>query len=293
MLSNQQLLFICILVFLLIGFFAGQFLKRLFFNHKYLSVIAKSFYNYFYSIEKISHLRTNNWGFVPVDEEIINYYHPDLQSGMQLYQELVKNHNGYVITSNCSIAEIGCGKGAGAEFLINKFKPKKYIGVDYSDVAINFCKENYNRLSNAEFICGDAHALPIASQSADIVVNVESSHIYKDVNKFFKEVFRILKPGGRFLLTDFRVIKHHPIGILESLINECGFLITEKRIITSHIYESCLIASERREELVKHASPWFLKRFFYHYAVLKGTKKFEKLGNGEIVYFMFHLQKAD
>lgn len=293
MLFNQPLLLICLMGLLFISLFAMQFLKGLFFNHRHLSLIAKSFYNYFYSIEKINHLRTNNWGFVPIDDEIMNYYHPDLQSGMQLYQELVKNSVGYVIDSKCSIAEIGCGKGAGAEFLINKFNPEKYIGVDYSDVAINFCKANYGYLTNAEFICADAHALPIASQSVDVVVNVESSHIYKDVYKFFKEVFRILKPGGRFLLTDFRVIKHYPISRLESLINECGFSITDNRIITSHIYESCLVASKRREELVNHASPWFLKRFFYHYAVLQGTKKFDKLGNGEIVYFMYHLQKIN
>lgn len=290
MTSHQQLQLIYILCFLLAFFLIVEFLKRILFNHKRLALIAKSFYNYFYSIEKISQLRTNNWGFVPIDEEIANYS-PDLQSGLQLYKELVKNHNGYVIPENSSIAEIGCGKGAGAEFLVAKFKPRAYVGLDYSSVAIKYCEGNYHHLLATQFICGDAHAMPLPSLSFDIVVNVESSHIYKEPVKFFEEVYRILKPGGKFLLTDFRVVKHFPINVLEETIQRCGFSIVEKKIITPHIYESCMKDSQKRRELVNHASPWLLKRFFYHYAVLEGTKKFKKLGNGQIVYFIYQLQK--
>ncbi len=272
-------------------FLIVEFLKRILFNHKHLALIAKSFYNYFYSIKKISKLRTNNWGFVPIDEEIANYS-PDLQSGLQLYKELVKNHAGYVIPENSSIAEIGCGKGAGAEFLVTKFKPKQYVGLDYSSVAIKYCEGNYHHLPATKFICGDAHEMPLLPFSFDIVVNVESSHIYKEPVKFFEEVYRILKPGGKFLLTDFRVIKHFPIDALEETVKRCGFSIVEKRIITPHIYESCMKDSQKRRELVNHASPWLLKRFFYHYAVIEGTKKFKKLGDGQIVYFLYQLQKS-
>lgn len=291
MTAHQQFLLIYIVSLLTLLYFLKKIVISLFFNHKRLALIAKGFYNYFYSIEKISHLRTNNWGYVPVDKEIENYYPRDLQCGMQLYKELVTNQNGYIIHNSYSVAEIGCGKGAGAEFLITKFNPKKYIGIDYSQVAINFCISTYDHLKNANFICADAHILPIESNSVDIVINVESSHIYRDVGKFFKEVHRILKKDGKFLLTDFRVIKNIPIDILESIIYESGFSIAEKRIITQQIYKSCALASKRRKELVKAASPWLLKKFFYHYAVIEGTKKFKKLGNGEIVYFLYHLEK--
>jgi hypothetical protein len=103
MTSYQQLQLFYFLCFLLAFFLIVEFLKRVLFNHKRLAIVAKSFYNYFYSIEKISHLRTNNWGFAPIDEEIAKYS-ADLQSGLQLYKELVKNHNGYVIPENSQIA---------------------------------------------------------------------------------------------------------------------------------------------------------------------------------------------
>ncbi|MEO8399550.1 MAG: class I SAM-dependent methyltransferase [Ignavibacteriaceae bacterium] len=264
--------------------------KNVWFNHKRLSVIGKFFYNYYYSIEKINHLRTNNFGYAPVDHEVSGY-EPDLQYGIQLYKETVTNHNGYLINENCIIVEIGCGKGAGSEFLIKKFKPKKYIGVDYSKVAIDFCKNLYSAFENAEFICGDAHMLPLTTASADVVVNIESSHIYKDLTQFLSEVNRVLKAHGKFLFTDYRYIKYFSIDSIEREIDNAGFSIIEKKIITPQIYKACILASERRAEIVEEASPWYLKKFFYHYAILKGTKKFIKLGNGEIIYFLYHLAK--
>jgi ubiquinone/menaquinone biosynthesis C-methylase UbiE len=287
--SLQPLLLI-ILFFLLVIIFLKQILKHLLFNHKHLALIARRFYNYYYSIEKIDRLISNNWGYAPVDDEM-SKYDADLRYAMQLYKELVSSSNGYRINPDCVIAEIGSGKGAGCQFLTTKFKPKKYIGVDYSSVAIDFCNRHYNNLEKVEFICADAHNLPIEKQSVDVVINVESSHIYKDVGRFLKEVYRILKKDGKFLFTDFRHIKNSPVHSLEMLILESGFSIEEKRIISPHIYDSCVIASERRKQIINYASPWYLKKFFYHYAVLNGTTKLKKLGNGEIVYFMYHLKK--
>jgi ubiquinone/menaquinone biosynthesis C-methylase UbiE len=279
-----------LIIVIIVSYLLKQLLTKLLFDHKSLSLFGKPFYNYYYSIKKIRQLRTNNWGFVPIDDEIANYS-ADLQCGMQLYKELVKAKNGYIIHDLCSIAEIGCGKGAGAEFLVTKFKPQQYLGIDYSAVAIKFCNENYSQLSNVKFICADAHELPIETRSLDYVINVESSHIYKDIGKCFREVYRVLKEGGKFLVTDFRVVRNSSINEIENLIKDSGFSILEKKIITPHIYESCILASKRREELVNEAIPWLFKSFFYHYAVLNGTEKFKKLGNGEIVYFLYQLER--
>lgn len=277
-----------ILTFVILLIYASA--KRMFFNHQWLSMVAKRFYNYFYSIKGIKHLRVNNYGYAPVDDEIAKY-EPDLQYGMQLYKEVVKNHSGYMINENCSIVEVGCGKGAGAEYMINKFKPEKYIGIDYSKKAIDFCRETYRQIKNADFVQGDAHAIPVQDYSADIVLNVESSHIYKDQNKFFKEVYRVLKPEGKFLLTDYRYTKKISVASFEKQISDCGFFILDKKIITPQIHKACLLASERRKKIIEGASAWYMKKYFGHYAALKGTRKLTQFGNGEIVYFIYHLEK--
>ena len=118
------------------------------------------------------------------------------------------------------------------------------MGIDYSKRAINYCNDTYTYLKNVNFIWADAQQLPIQDQSVDFVINVESSHIYKDVNKFFKEVFRVLKNDGKFLFTDFRYIKNIPINFLENAIIDSGFSIVNKKIITPQIYESCFHTSK-------------------------------------------------
>ena len=263
--------------------------KKLLSNHIFFALICRKFYNYYYSIIQLEHLRTNNFGYSPVDEEIIKYG-PDLQYGIQLYKELVKNHSGYLINEKNSLVEIGCGKGAGAEYLIKKFMPQKYTGVDFSEKAIDFCTNYYKQVKNVHFVCADAHQLPLVENSADVVLNVESSHLYKNQEKFFNEVYRILKPSGKFLFTDYRCVKNCPIDDLEKYITGSGFSITEKRIITPQIQNACMLASERRQKLVE-ARPWYLRKYFRHYAILNGSKKSRMLANGEIIYFIYHLEK--
>ena len=265
-------------------------IKKLLSDHRFFAIVSKKFYNYFYSIRKIQHLRANNFGYAPIDEDIA-VYDPDHQYGIQLYKELVKNHNGFLINENSSVAEVGCGKGAGAEYLIKKLEPKKYTGIDYSEKAIDFCANTYRHIKNAEFVCADALELPFSDNSFDVVLNVESSHLYKDLKKFFAEVHRILKPNGKFLFTDFRYVKNYSIDALEEQIAESGFSATEKRIITPMVLNSCRLASDRREKLVQEVIPRYLQRYFRHYAIINGTKKFIMLGNGEIIYFMYHLEK--
>ncbi len=264
--------------------------KKLLYDHRLLAFVAKHFYNYFHSVKEIKHLSVSNYGYAPVDKEIAAY-HPDLQPGIQLYKELVKNHNGFLISENYSVVEVGCGKGAGAEFLIKKFKPGKFTGIDYSEKAISFCNDNYRQIENADFICADAHRLPVGEQSADVVINVESSHIYKSMDKFLKEVYRVLKPDGKFLIADYRYIRNIPIHLFEKKIADCGFSIADKRIITPQVKEACTRASHRREKIIEEDCPWYLKKYFRNYAILNGTRRSKMLSNGEIVYFIYHLEK--
>lgn len=46
--------------------------------------------------------------------------------------------------------------------------------------------------------------MPFSSQSFDIILNVESSHLYTNINEFLNEVYRVLKPNGYFCWSDLR-----------------------------------------------------------------------------------------
>ena len=264
--------------------------KKFLFNHRLLAYFGKYFYNYYHSVKKVRHLRVSNYGYAPLDEEIFQL-DPNHQHGLQLYKELVKNQKGFLIPEHSRVVEVGCGKGGGAEYLINRFNPGKFTGIDYSEKAIAFCNEQYTHIKNADFICADAHHLPIPGNSVEVVINVESSHIYKDIDRFLLEIHRILKPGGKFLLTDYRIVKNYPIEMLENKITSSGFKISEKRIITPQVLEACMQDSERRKQIIDQHCPWYLKKYLRHFAILKGTKKSVMLANGEIVYFIYHLEK--
>ena len=56
----------------------------------------------------------------------------------------------------------------------------------------------------ARAVRADLLLLPFPDASFDVVINVESSHCYGHVDRFFAEVARVLRPGGWFLYTDFR-----------------------------------------------------------------------------------------
>lgn len=46
--------------------------------------------------------------------------------------------------------------------------------------------------------------MPFSENTIDIILNVESSHLYNDINRFLKEVMRVLKPGGYLCWADLR-----------------------------------------------------------------------------------------
>ena len=266
------------------------FFKRMLSDIDFFTNFSRPFYDFFYTRKNIAHLRTNNFGYAPIDEEIA-CYEPDLRYGLQLYKEMAKDNAGYLISKEDIVAEISCGKGAGAEYLVKKYMPYRYTGVDFSGKAIGFCNNYYRSIKNLEFIRADCLHLPFADQSLNIVINVEASHLYRDTPKFFAEVHRVLKENGRFLFADYRCVGRCPIEKLEQEITAGGLLITRKQVVTSHILAACKQASQRRKELVKQAVPRFLHKYFRHYAVLEGSKKFNMMKNGEIIYMMYHIIK--
>ena len=264
-------------------------LRRFLFNHKNLVFVAKIFYNHYYAMKR-NHLRVNNYGYAPIDEDISRYA-PIAQCGMQLYNEAAKNQSGYLNIDNRIIVEVGCGRGGGGKFLLDKFNPEKYIGVDFSKRAIEQCSRDFNQMKSASFICGDAHDIPLDNNTADVVINIESSHIYKNQTGFFKEAHRILKANGTFILSDFRYIKNSSLEAIEESIRFCGFKISQKRIITQQVYQACIHLSELRKELINKLYPWYLKKVMGHYAALAGTRKSVMFNNGDIVYFIYHFEK--
>lgn len=101
-----------------------------------------------------------------------------------------------------NVLEVGCGMGEGLNFLARLVDPARAVGLDISAAAIRRANAILARGDRLSYVEGDAERLPFDDGEFDLVINVESSHNYPDVERFFHEVARVLKPGGHFSLID-------------------------------------------------------------------------------------------
>src|SRR5207247_4602027 len=134
------------------------------------------------------------------------------------------------------VLDVGCGRG-GTVYVIHKFFAAKHItGIDLSSTAISFCK-NTHRYAQVSFLEADAEALPFKEDSFEVVTNVESSHSYPNIERFYSGVFHVLTANGYFLYTDVLPIERMKqcVACLEGI----GFVLEREQDITANVLLSC------------------------------------------------------
>lgn len=107
-----------------------------------------------------------------------------------------------------TVVDIGCGAGMDLLLAARAVGPTgRAIGVDMTEAMADRARAGARaiRLTNVEIRLGDALSLPIESESVDAVISNGVLNLTPDKQQAFGEVFRILKPGGRFLYGDIVV----------------------------------------------------------------------------------------
>jgi len=99
------------------------------------------------------------------------------------------------------VLDVGCGRGGPAAYIARHLEPLAVTALDASSDEVRLCRERHSH-PGLEFVHGDAQHLPMPDASIDVVVNVESSHCYPDMSRFFSEVARVLRPDGAFCYSD-------------------------------------------------------------------------------------------
>jgi len=113
------------------------------------------------------------------------------------------------------------GSGAGNDIFIARNQvgeAGKVIGVDFTEAMIEKANENKNKLGfeNVAFILGDIEELPVDSETVDVVISNCVMNLVPDKNKAYQEVFRVLKSGGHFSISDVVLNSDLPKGILKA-----------------------------------------------------------------------------
>lgn len=102
---------------------------------------------------------------------------------------------------------IDLGSGAGNDAFVARRmtgEKGKVIGIDFTDEMISRAKENAKKLnlSNVEFRAGDIEDMPVTSNAADVIISNCVLNLVPNKHKVFSEIYRVLKPGGHFSISD-------------------------------------------------------------------------------------------
>jgi len=119
-----------------------------------------------------------------------------------------------------TVLDLGSGAGLDCFLAANKVgKNGRVIGVDMTPEMIDKARENVRKgnYENVEFRLGEIENLPVADNSVDVVISNCVINLSPDKRRVFNEAFRVLKPGGRLMVSDIVLLRELPDFIKGSI----------------------------------------------------------------------------
>jgi SAM-dependent methyltransferase len=231
-------------------------------------------------------LRFMNYGYAPLDdmEPIVDDTAHDEPYGAALYHVAVSHTQ----VKGARILEVSSGRGGGAAYIAQTFTPREYVGLDVSNQNVEACSKVYADIDNLRFVEGTAEALPFADASFDAVVNVEASRAYGDLDAFLKEVRRVLRPDGSFLLTDMRYADD--VENLRTRLANAGFSMVAHLDISDNVVRALERDNQRKVDLMRRRVPRMFLSAFSEFAGTVGSKRYEAFRDGSLKYFSWFLR---
>lgn len=140
---------------------------------------------------------------------------------------------------------IDLGSGAGNDCFIARAETGpsgKVIGIDFTPAMIDKARENADKMgyNNVEFRQGDIEKMPVGGNMADVVVSNCVLNLVPNKKAVFAEIFRVLKPGGHFSISDIVLTD----------------ILPQKLQTTAEMYAGCVAGAIQMDEylsLIKDA----------------------------------------
>ena len=134
----------------------------------------------------------------------------DLGLGCGLPTQFAKIKKGDVV--------IDLGSGAGNDAFIARHETGekgKVIGIDFTPAMIDKARKNNDErgFNNVEFRQGDIEKMPVAANTADVIVSNCVLNLVPNKDGVIKEIYRVLKPGGHFSISDIVLVGELPTDI--------------------------------------------------------------------------------
>ena len=154
-------------------------------------------------------------GIMNDDYSQLDGYNPDadMNLGCGLPTQFAKIKKGDVV--------IDLGSGAGNDCFVARAETGEtgvVIGIDFSEPMIDKACENAAKLGyqNVSFHLGEIEQMPVVDKVADVVISNCVLNLLPSKDKIFKEIFRVLKYGGRFCISDVVLTGELPAKLKEA-----------------------------------------------------------------------------
>ena len=230
-----------------------------------------------------------NYGFTPLNGSPKRELFPKDEQD-RLFIQLYDYAASQIPINGLKVLEVGSGRGGGASFVTRYHHPSEMTGLDYSQSAIELSRRLHKDVPNLQFIQGDAESLPFEDHTFDVVINVESSHCYGNVDAFIKEVSRVLKPGGYFSWVDLR--SKEMFAETESAFNIHDFSPIHSETITKEVVQALDEIHERKMSMIADNVPKVFQTAFRDFSGVKDSQIYNAFQEGKAVYLAKAFQKV-
>ncbi len=154
---------------------------------------------------------------------------------------------------------VDLGSGAGNDVFVARAivgTEGKVIGIDFTEEMLEKANKNNSKLgfNNVEFKFGEIENLPIETDEIDVVISNCVLNLVPDKAKAFSEIYRILKPGGHFCVSDIVLIGDLPEGLKKS----------------ASMYAGCVSGALQKEDYMAH-----IKNSGFTNVEIKTTKRIQ------------------
>ncbi|HEX7271834.1 MAG TPA: arsenite methyltransferase [Casimicrobiaceae bacterium] len=119
-----------------------------------------------------------------------------------------------------TVLDLGSGGGIDVILSARRVGPTgKAYGLDMTDEMLALAQENKRKslLTNVEFLRGEIENIPLPNNSVDVIISNCVINLSGDKDRVLQEAFRVLKPGGRFAVSDVVVRGEVPAAIRKSM----------------------------------------------------------------------------